>query len=546
MASATFASLGINDLIARWTNETPKKPNPSEPILLVRPEYFEQVRTAGIAIVKALYGRGKTYGFGLNLYHTARVKRDQEVIYVNAREVRDRISSLTSVSESSKVSSLKMLILQGDSLDIVRLVCTGYYLQNIQNIVNTDEGIYLATNTEPLKAVCPNMAKYLNKESTVGLREFLRDITKASPRRLVITIDEFEQVTATAGGRPNPQYVYNIIETLLKALRPGVLDELPGKFGIVLLIQELYYPTDRMRELVSQGTYPALGRMYSVYDDGSIPVIYSIDAYLEYIRDAITNLRNLKLIDDKVASNALQAFNDTNMRRLLKEYLPNMPAYIAFNMLKQLLITALSSASITPDVIKNEFASLINDYAIYAIYGGRRDVAKGSYLANALAGALEEYYRGNAIAVRVERVGFEGAYAVTDNGVRILVARLSDVENDRSYLNEFKRLYGNVLKEHCAQRSQRREQAQRTPCELIFLYLEDVRIGFADVAIRNLLKTGVDGVPVSFAYKPRKITYDDLFVLIARYNNNIGLLTGDRRYVNSPERVQSLLNKVFG
>ena len=540
----TITQSRVGDLIARWTNETPKKPNPSEPILLVRPEYFEQVRTAGIAIVKALYGRGKTYGFGLNLYHTARVKRDQEVIYVNAREVRDRISSLTSVGESSKVSSLKMLILQGDSLDIVRLVCTGYYLKD--NIVNTDEGIYLATSTEPLSAVCPNMSNYLNKESTVGLREFLRDITKASPRRLVIAIDEFEQVTATAGGRPNTQYVYNIIETLLKALRPGVLDELPGRFGIVLLIQELYYPTDRMRELVSQGTYPALGRMYSVYDDGSIPVTYSIDAYLEYIRDAITNLRDLKLIDDKVASNALQAFNDANMRRLLKEYLPNMPAYIAFNMLQQLLITALSSASITPDVIKNEFASLINDYAAYAIYGGRRDVAKGSYLANALAGALEEYYRGNAIAARVERVGFEGAYAVTDNGVKILVARLSDVENDRSYLNEFKRLYGNALKEHCAQRSQRREQAQRTPCELIFLYLEDAKIGSADAAIRTLLRAGVDGVPVSFTYKPRKITYDDLFVLIARYNNNIGLLTGDRRYVNSPERVQSLLNKIFG
>ena len=530
------------DLIVRWTNENPKKPNPTEPILLVKPEYFEQVRNAGVAIVKALYGRGKTYGFGLNLYHTARVKRDQEVIYVNAREVRDKISSLTNVPESSKVPSLKMLILSGDQLDIVRLVCAGHHLSNI---VNTDEGIYLVTNIEPLKAVCPNMANYLSKEPTVGLREFLRDITRASPRRLVIVIDEFEQVTATAGGRPNPQYVYNIIETLLKALRPGVLDELPGKFGIVLLIQELYYPTDRMRELISQGTYPALGRMYSVYDDGSIPVIYSIDAYLEYIRDAITNLRNLKLIDGNAASNALQAFNDANVRRLLKGYLPNMPAYIAFNILQQLLITALSSASITPDVIKNEFASLINDYTVYAIYGGRRDVAKGSYLANALAGALEEYYRGNVIATRVERPGFEGAYAITDDGVKILVARLSDVENERSYLNEFKRLYGHVLKEYCVQRLQRREQAQRPPCELTFLYLEDARISSADVAIRTLLKAGIDGIPVSFTYKPRKITYDDLFVLIAKYNSMM-LLASDIKYVNSPERVQSLLNKIFG
>lgn len=344
-------------------------------MLLVEPEYFEQVRNAGIAIVKALYGRGKTYGFGLNLYHTARIKRDQEVIYINAREVRDKISSLVSIDEYKKIPDLNKLVLTGDALDVIRLVCAGYYLKGI---MNTTDGVYLATSTEPLKVVCPNMVKYLSKEPTMGgLREFLRDITKASPRRLVIAIDEFEQVTVTAAGRPDPQYVYNLIETLLKSLRPGILDELPGKFGIVLLIQELYYPTDRMKELITQSAYPAIGRMYSVYDDGSIPVRYDINAYIKYVRDAVTNLVNLKYIDPKIVNNALQAFNDPpNIRKLLKEYLPNMPALIAFNILQQLLVTALSSASVTPDVIKDVFTSLISDYAVYAIYGGRRDVAK--------------------------------------------------------------------------------------------------------------------------------------------------------------------------
>ena len=534
----------ISDLIAKWTNENPKKPNPglNEPVLLVKPKYFDQVRMAGIAIVKALYGRGKTYGFGLNLYHTARVKRDQEVIYVNAREVKDRIGSVVNVDEYKKVPNLSRLILMGDALDVVRLTCTGHYLPGI---VNTNEGIFLATNIDLLKVVCPNMINYLNKEPTVGLRDFLRDITKASQRRLVLVIDEFEQVTATAGGLPNTQYVYNIVETLLKSLRPGVLDELPGKFGIVLLIQELYYPTDRMRELISQGTYPAIGRMYSIHDDGSISVMYDVDAYLDYIKDAITELASLKYIDARMANNALQAFNDVNVRRLLKEYLPNMPAFIAFNILQQLLVTALSSESVMPDKIRDEFMSLINDYAVYAIYGGRRDVAKGSYLANALAGILMEKYK-NVIANKIERVGFEGAYVVTDNNeVKLVVARLSDVQNENGYLNEFKRLYGDILKTHCEQRFQRKGQAQQPPCELIFLYMEDANVGPADAVIKSLLKMGIDGVPVSFMYKPKRITYDDLFVLIAKYNNVI-VLTGDRRYINAPERVQSLLNKIFG
>ncbi len=55
---------------------------------------------------------------------------------------------------------------------------------------------------------------------------------------------------------------------------------------------------------------------------------------------------------------------------------------------------------------------------------------------------------------------------MTENETKILVARLSDVENDKSYLREFTRLYGNVLKERCSQRPQRKGETKQTPLRI--------------------------------------------------------------------------------
>ena len=69
----------ILEVLNEWTNINPKKlnPRPNEPLLLIKPRHFYNVRLADIAIVKALYGRGKTYGFGYNLYQEARTLGDQ-------------------------------------------------------------------------------------------------------------------------------------------------------------------------------------------------------------------------------------------------------------------------------------------------------------------------------------------------------------------------------------------------------------------------------------------------------------------------------------
>lgn len=545
MSSSAVPSNNLLDLIARWSNENPKKPSPgvNEPVLLVKPEYFEQVRNAGIAIIKALYGRGKTYGFGLNLYHTARIKKDQEVIYINAREVKNKLDSILNTAKDAKMADLKHLVITGDARDIVRLICTPHY---ISNLANAGDGIYLATTLDPLRA-CGNISDYVSKDPSDSVRDFLRDITRKASKRLLVVIDEFEQVTATAGGRPDPVYVYNIIETLLKSLRPGILDERPGMFGITLLIQELYYPSDRMKALVTQGAYPAIGRMFSVYDDGSIPVKYSIDAYYEYVKESLNSLSNLKYLDTGIAYNAIRAFNEPNIKKMLSNYLPNMPALIAFNILQQLIVKAISNKAYEEmvDAIKKEFSTIISDYKVYAIYGGKREIAKGYYLANALAGLLEEYYRGEVPPTKVERTGYEGAYIITDNEVKILIARFSDVNDERTYLNEFIRLYGNILKTYCIKRTQSKGHTPSRNCELIVLHPDGVKISQLHSAIMTILKSGVDGIPISLTVRYGKITTDDLFVLITRYNN-VAVLAGDRRYVNSPERIQSLINIVFG
>ena len=525
----------ILEVLNEWTNINPKKlnPGPNEPLLLIKPTHFYNVRRADIAIVKALYGRGKTYGFGYNLYHEARTLGDQEVIYVNAREVGERLRS----------SNINYLAPRGDPLDIIRMVCAGYYFPNMLS----SNGIYLTTDVTLLRKVCPSdtIKNYLNKDSTTGLRSFLEDIAEASPKKLMLVIDEFEQVT-TPGGRPDVQSVYNLLETLFRALRPGVLDKLPGKLGITLLIQELYYPTQRMIDFMNTTAYPTIGRLFVVNNDGSIPVEYDVGEYLKYMELATKYLASFKYISDKTAIEFNLAIRDANVRRLFKEYVQNMPALIAIRVIQELLNRVLSSEEAAkPEKIRDELESLFSEYEAYTIYGGKTRVAHGRRLANALAGLLREASRSDVVG-KVERTGFEGAYAKLDNQVRILIARLSDVKDERSYRNELERLYGDILKKYCAApKFQVKGQPEKPPCELVFLYLEEADVAFADSAIRSISKFGVEGAQVSYTYKPKMITRDDLFVMIVKYNEDLGVIAGDRRYVNAPERVQGLLSKIF-
>jgi hypothetical protein len=528
----------IGQKIQEWTQVAPKYPNPRGPVILAKPEYFDQIISnpnINFVVVKALYGYGKTYGFGYGIHHEARKSEKFDAVYINAREVR------------SKLELGEPYVLKTDPLDIIRMICGG--LQ--RGIVNSNDinylGIYLATNVNTLSNVCSKFKSYLElgaKNPVEALRQFYLDIASTNKRRIVIVIDEFERLTGK--GRemlPDPQTLYGWIEITLDALRPGVIDVLPGQFTLIFLVQEIYYPSDLMKALIERGAYPALGRMLIVNRDGTIPVKYSESSLIDYIRNIVTTLVTNKLVPLSDPNRAISIFTSSQVRKLIREYLTNMPAFVAFSILNEIIEQAVSSDNITTDYIINNFKQKLDQYPIFEIYAGKRTVAKGDYLANVAAGLLSDYYSGRSIRVipteRVSRVGFEGAYVAVDNEFKVVIFRLSDVGDAQKYINEFVRLYGDALKKYCAQQQSRRQT--QTNCELRFLFTRDVNIGSAYNALARL--NIVDGIRVAFNVKPIEITHDDLFVLLASYNSDIGIPAGYFAYVN--QRRIEVIRKVF-
>jgi hypothetical protein len=525
----------VENYVRRWTEDAPKQANPNGPVILARPEYFNQIMSnpnIGFVLVKALYGYGKTYGFGYGIYHEAKRVGTFDAVYINARGVRSRLES------AGEPYSLK-----GESTDIIRMVCGGVQL----GFANNSDGIYLTTNLSTLNTVCSNFKNYISiGDSVKALRQFYRDLAGHNDKRIFLVIDEFERSTGTSIEKPDPQVLYDWIYVTLNALRPGVLEDLPGRFTLVFLIQEIYYPSINMRRLLESGEHPTLGRMLSVNNDGSIPIRFSEESLLDYAERIIMELMNNKVIPLDNPNVVIGILRSTQVRKLIREYLVNTPASITFGILNEVIKYAVSSSDITTDSVVNVFRNLLDQYSIYEIYAGKRTVAKGEYLANAAAGLLEKYYSDvrsiNIVSSKVLRVGFEGAYVTTpDNGeLKAVVFRLSDVDNPQKYINEFKRLYGTVLKEYCAQQQSRRQM--QTNCEVMLLFTHDVNAGPAYNALTRL--NMIDGVRVAFNVRPVKLTYDDLFVLIAGNNEGrISMIAGHQRYINN--RLIEVVNKVF-
>jgi len=519
----------VEDKIQEWTQISPKQANPKEPVILAKPNYFDEIITnsnLGLVLVKALYGYGKTFGFGYGIYHEAKRTGEFDAIYINTREVR------THLEKSEEPYSPKL-----EPTDIIRLICGGFQ----KGLVNNSDGIYLVTNLSLVNAVCNNFKNYLdNKDPRDALRQFYRDLVRFSNKRVILIIDEIERLTGELD-KPDRQILYNWIELMMNVLRPGVLDEYPGRFTLVFLIQEIYYPDD-MKNLVESGAHPVLGRMLMVNADGSVPVRFSEESILNYVERIIKELSNSKLVSISDPNAIITIFKSTPIRKLIEDYLVNMPASIAFEVLNELIKHVVSNNDVTIDVVVDTFKKLLDQLPIYEIYAGKRTVAKGEYLANAAAGLLERYY-GNIRSIsvvpsKVLRVGFEGAYVTLDNEFRAVIFRLSDVDNAQKYVNEFKRLYGKALKESCAQQTKRQTQVN---CEVMLLFTFDVNAGPAYNVLARL--NIIDGVRVSFNVKPIKLTYDDLFVLITSFNEGkIGIISGHYKYIK--ERLKEIVNKL--
>jgi hypothetical protein len=277
-------------------------------------------------------------------------------------------------------------------------------------------------------------------------------------------------------------------------------------------------------------------------NDGSISVRYDRESFLNYMERIITELINNKLVPLNNLNIISVLKSSKKVDNLISKYLTKMPAFVAFSILNEVIGYAVSSNDITIDDVINKFKHELDQYPIFKIYAGNKAVAKGDYLANVAAGLLREYYSGRGIEIipsRVSEVGFEGAYVTVDDEFKAIVFRLGKVKDEQKYINKFKERYGDKLKNYCAQQ-QLKKQAQ-TNCELRFLFVSNVNVGPAYNALTKLKI--IDGVRVNFKLKPVEITYDDLFVLLVGYNNDISVPIGYLPYVN--QRKTEVIHKIF-
>jgi len=541
-----MASDMVSTYIQEWTLTAPKYPNPKGPVILAKPRHFDQIVNNpqfGFVLVKALYGYGKTYGFGYGMYHEARKRGTFDVIYINAREINEKLLELGGPYS-----------LKAELLDIIRMICGGYFIKTPtqKSIVNSDEpeylGIYLTTRIGILNKVCSKdkLEHYLeelgSKDPVRALRAFYINLAASNDKRVVVIIDEFERLTSKGGSLPDPQTLYGWITKMLDALRPGVIDDMPGRFTLMLLIQETYYPSSLMKDFVSKSGHPMLGRMLMDNNDGSISVRYDKESFLNYMERIITELINNKLVPLNNLNIISALKSSKKVDDLINKYLTKMPAFVAFSILNEVIGYAVSSNDITIDDVVNKFKHELDQYPIFKIYAGNKAVAKGDYLANVAAGLLREYYSRKGIEIipsRVSAVGFEGAHVTVDDEFKAIVFRLGKVKGEQKYINTFKKHYGDKLKNYCAQQ-QLKKQTQ-TNCELRFLFVSNVNVGPAYNALTKLKI--IDGVRVNFKLKPVEITYDDLFVLLVSYNNDISVPIGYLSYVN--QRKTEVIHKIF-
>ncbi|MEM4438734.1 MAG: hypothetical protein QW680_08885, partial [Pyrobaculum sp.] len=309
----------VYEILRRYSSETPKEAAPREPVLLAKPENYDILfNTQGLALVKGLYGYGKTYGYGLKLYHQARTEKKFDTVYINIRETRLQ----KGFHEARR-----------DILDLLTLICS--------TDLNGKRGVYLATSTDAIVKACAR-TKIVKGDPIEVFREFLEEVASNATKRLFLVIDELEEV-AQLWGRKDRANVYNIIRNTLLALRPGVMDKYPYKLTLVYLIQEVLYPTQEMKDLIKREaiTIPALGRILATSADGSIISKYNLTSFIMYIDEAL-NILEKQGIDKSIIDDIRESLFTKGVLSKIENYLVNMPAFIAFDFIHRILDEAVT------------------------------------------------------------------------------------------------------------------------------------------------------------------------------------------------------------
>ena len=528
-----MASLNVNvaELLREWSADNPRELNPQGPLLLAKPAHYDVVKNSpGLTLIKGLYGSGKTYGYGFNLYHDARQSQKFDVVYVALRTVVEK-----------KKANIRGF---GNIVDIINIICSGLKIQSSER-----HGVFMTTNDNTISSVCSQIDKYLKmaeRDHIEAFRNFLTDLAKTSPKRTLLVLDEFEGMS-TLMSRRGKQDIYELILSTVRALRPGVMEKYPGKLALIYLLQEVVYPSKELSDLFKKegATLPALGRLFAYSKDGSIPVCYTEDSFTEYISHALLLLKKELSMDEDTYKQLSEIFLSKEMRRNLS-LLKNMPAFNAFSLLN--LVIADSVEKALNGELYNPFQSLkelLDRYPVYKIYTGRKPFKSwelATSLSNLLADVLKRGGETDIVTVPVKTRGYEGAYYLTQNETYILMLRSNDINEEGSFLKSFQRAYKDALTscKEVSEEEKKRKGSKRDDkkCIYILLHTSDINVPKIQLALKRL---NIENKKINLKIEHIEVTYDDIFNLIVAYNN-VTTPLGVKDY--GYEKVKEIIEKI--
>jgi len=497
-----MAGVDVFELLRKWNAENPRYLNPEGVVLLAKPEDYDVVvMSSGLTLVKGLYGSGKTYGYGFQVYHDARQSGKMDALYVNLR-------TIANMYIKSSV---------GNIIDIINIICKGLNIP-----INQRHGVFMITNEKPISTVCSNYMRYIDmaqkRRPVEVFREFLMDLADNADKRLMIIIDEFEGIEVLLG-RKSKQDVFDYIRSTLEALRPGVMETHPHKLSLLYLVQEVVYPSQQMEKYIKETAMPALGRAVANSPDGSIHVKYNLDSIKRYIEKALDDLNKQLSFNEQIYEQLVSSFFEKETQRVLSRLLV-LPAFNSFYILNlaiaQSVEKALDREIINPRKILNE--ELTGRYEIYRIYESKKPYSSNQ-LANSL-GQILTLLLTKIMAnletppIPVKRTGYEGSYYIGTQAAYIIMLRTTDVKSEETFKKAFSSAYREPLS-HCLQQTEKRK-GKESKCILILLYYDNVNVAKIQ---RAIMKTTINGNRVDIKILPIKVTYDDVFNLIVAYND---------------------------
>jgi len=418
----------IRELLENLTVREPKSPDAQGPLLLARPKFYGHVllHNPGVAIVTGYYGYGKTYGFGLNTYHRVRgvetcgefkLSKKVAVIYVNLSYAK---SAMSEPVEQQLARALWKPLTDASLYEGLRRSAQFYATIDVSQL-KLGEG------------VPPNLKElFLELYYTLG-NEY---------STLYLIFDEFEQLY----DNPKSSDVAQVVRIVANSYRSGgsVGEVAPDFLKVILLVQKAIYSEEEVRKAL--GDIAASGRVLKLGNRFGIPVEYTPQALLEYLKCAVSVVRRRGLADEGIAEALLEFLEGPD--RELAMYLDAMaelPGLVVFKLLADAVSNALASKSPVEE-LKRSIAVAARIYGVEAL--ARKTILPVDEETEVdMTRALERLARetfGDVLTVAVKKYGYYATVALRDNEADVFVYRHSKFNKATflKFVEEVKRVVG--------------------------------------------------------------------------------------------------------